>query len=126
MPYFQRKDKVLFAEGVSLQSIAEKVGTPCYIYSRQAIHDAYHDFYDPLSQSNQGFQLHYAVKANSNLAVLNILAKLGAGFDIVSGGELARVLKAGGKPENIVFSGVGKSARELRQAVTLGVGIINV
>lgn len=126
MTYIHRNDNILFAEDVSLQTIAEEIGTPSYVYSRKAIEEAYHAFYDPLKLSNQAFQLHYAVKANSTLAVLNILAKLGAGFDIVSGGELARVLKAGGKPENIVFSGVGKSMPELQFALEAGVGVINV
>ena len=126
MTYFHRKDNTLFVENVSLRSIADTVGTPCYVYSRQAITDSFLAFLNPLQNRTQAVELHYAVKANSNLSVLSILAKLGAGFDIVSGGELARVLKVGGNPKKIIFSGVGKSTLELQQAIHTGVGIINI
>ena len=103
-----------------LSDIAEKYGTPCYVYYRQIIEDNFKRFQATFEQVN------YAVKANSNLAVLNILAKLGAGFDIVSGGELARVLKAGGNPRKVVFSGVGKQDDEIQQALTANIGCFNV
>jgi diaminopimelate decarboxylase len=107
-----------------LNTIAEAVGTPCYVYSKAILEHNWHAF-------NNAFHTHphhinYAVKANSNLAVLNILAKLGSGFDIVSGGELARVLKAGGLAQNIIFSGVGKTKTELQTALEIGVGCINI
>lgn len=108
----------------TLNAIAKAVGTPCYVYSKAILEQNWHAF-------NHAFQTHphqinYAVKANSNLAVLNILAHLGSGFDIVSGGELQRVLKAGGFPEKIIFSGVGKTKAELKAALEVGVGCINI
>ncbi len=103
-----------------LTDIAGKFGTPCYVYYRQIIEDNFKHFQANFAQVN------YAVKANSNLAVLNILAKLGAGFDIVSGGELARVLKAGGDPKKVVFSGAGKQDEEIQQALTANIGCFNV
>ena len=103
-----------------LSDIAEKYGTPCYVYYRQIIEDNFRHFQANFEQVN------YAVKANSNLAVLNILAKLGSGFDIVSSGELARVLKAGGDPKKIVFSGVGKQDDEITQALTANIGCFNI
>ncbi len=107
-----------------LETIAKEIGTPCYVYSRAILEQNWQAF-------DQAFgtyphQVNFAVKANSNIAVLNILARLGSGFDIVSGGELDRVLKAGGDPKKIVFSGVGKSKAELTQALSVGIGCINV
>lgn len=96
----------LHIEEVSLQEIAAQYGTPAYVYSENEIRRAYTDFETALTDMPHA--ICYAVKANSNIAILQILAELGAGFDIVSGGELSRVLAAGGRPENIVFSGVGK------------------
>ena len=93
-------------EQVSLREIAETHGTPCFVYSEGAITAAYQDFHDAFSMHPH--RICYAVKANSNLAILQTLAALGSGFDIVSGGELARVLRAGGDPGSVVFSGVGK------------------
>lgn len=107
-----------------LNAIAEAVGTPCYVYSKTHLEQHWRAF-DNRFQT-QPHQINYAVKANSNLAVLNILARLGSGFDIVSGGELQRVLKAGGLPEKIIFSGVGKTTAELKAALELNVGCINI
>jgi diaminopimelate decarboxylase len=119
MQAFTSRDGQLFAEGVALSAIAERFGTPTYVYSRAHIEAQYRAYADAL----QGIEhlVCFAVKANSNLGVLNVLARLGAGFDIVSRGELERVLAAGGKPEKIVFSGVGKS-----RALEVGVHCFNV
>ncbi|PTB18192.1 diaminopimelate decarboxylase [Trinickia symbiotica] len=117
-------DGVLHAEQVSAVSLADEFGTPLYVYSRAALTDAYEAY--ARACAGRRASVHVAVKANSNLAVLNVFARLGAGFDIVSGGELARVLAAGGKAENVVFSGVGKSADEMRQALEAGVKCFNV
>lgn len=114
----------LFAEKLSLTSIAERFGTPCFVYSRTAIEQAYRAF-DGACAGHRHLVC-YAMKANSNLAVLDLLARLGAGFDIVSGGELERVLAAGGDPRKIVFSGVGKSEAEMRQALGVGILCFNV
>lgn len=124
MTSFQQRDHSWNAEGVSLNAIVKAVGTPCYVYSRAALEQQWHAFNNAFQ--NQAHQIHYAVKANSNLAVLNVLAQLGSGFDIVSEGELRRVLKAGGRPEKIIFSGVGKTEVELKAALEIGVGCINV
>jgi len=121
---FGFRDRQLFAESVPVASIAEQVGTPCYIYSRGAIEARYRAF-----DSAFGSRAHlvcYAVKANSSLAVLNVLARLGAGFDIVSGGELERVRRAGGDPAKVVFSGVGKTRAEMEVALAAGIGCFNV
>ncbi|MGV7244124.1 diaminopimelate decarboxylase [Caballeronia sp. M23-90] len=121
---FSRADGVLQVEGVSAASLAEQFGTPLYVYSRSALTDAYQAYADACK--GRRATIHVAVKANSNLAVLNVFARLGAGFDIVSSGELARVLAAGGKAENTVFSGVGKSVWEMREALDAGVKCFNV
>ena len=115
---------VLHVEGVALDAIASRYGTPAYVYSRAAITASYRAF-------DEAFAAHphricYAVKANSNLAVLNVLARLGAGFDIVSGGELQRVLAAQGDPSKVIFSGVGKTAAEIRFALETGIDCFNV
>jgi diaminopimelate decarboxylase len=125
---FAIKAGVLHAEGVALTDIAARHGTPCYVYSRAALTAAYAAYRDALAAHGRADSatVCYAVKANSNLAVLNVFARLGAGFDIVSGGELARVLKAGGDPAKVVFSGVGKSAGEMRAALTAGIRCFNV
>ena len=115
---------VLHAESVSLETIAREFGTPCYVYSRAAIETAYRAYADAAAGRN--LLVCYAVKANSNLGILNLFARLGAGFDIVSGGELARVIAAGGKAERILFSGVGKSEAEMRQALDAGILCFNV
>jgi diaminopimelate decarboxylase len=117
-------DGVLHVEGVSAATLAKQFGTPLYVYSRDALTRAYRAYADACSGRNA--KIHVAVKANSNLAVLNVFARMGAGFDIVSSGELARVIAAGGKAENTVFSGVGKSAAEMREALEIGVKCFNV
>lgn len=124
MQAFTYKNEELHAEGVALSAIAKQFGTPTYVYSRAHIEAQYRSYTDAL----QGVEhmVCYAVKANSNIAVLNILARLGAGFDIVSGGELERVLAAGGLPERIVFSGVGKTRDEMHRALEVGVHCFNV
>ncbi|SAL72912.1 diaminopimelate decarboxylase [Caballeronia telluris] len=121
---FSYVDDVLHAEGVSAASLADQFGTPLYVYSRSALTAAYRAYADACD--GRRAKIHVAVKANSNLAVLNVFARLGAGFDIVSSGELARVLAAGGKAEDTVFSGVGKTAAEMREALDAGVKCFNV
>jgi diaminopimelate decarboxylase len=111
-------------EGVALSAIAERFGTPCYVYSRAALTAAYASYRSALAGHNA--RICYAVKANSNVAILNLFARLGAGFDIVSGGELARVIAAGGDPAKVVFSGVAKSRAEMQQALTAGIHCFNV
>lgn len=112
------------AEDVDLSQIADTYGTPCYVYSRANIEHHWHAF-DRALEGHEHL-LCYAVKANSNLAVLNVLARLGSGFDIVSGGELERVVVAGGDPAKVVFSGVGKTAAEMRRGLELGIACFNV
>lgn len=124
MNYFAYRDQQLCAEAVPLSDIAERFGTPCYIYSRAALEAAYRAYDQAFASCDH--LICYAVKANSNLGVLNLLAQLGSGFDIVSGGELERVIKAGGDPRKTVFSGVGKSATEMRAALMAGILCFNV
>ena len=124
MDYFQHKNGVMFAEDVDLRSVVSDVGTPCYVYSRATLERHWHAFNDVFAEHDH--LVCYAVKANSSLAVLNILARLGSGFDIVSVGELERVLKAGGDPGKVVFSGVGKTAEEMRRALEVGIYCFNV
>jgi diaminopimelate decarboxylase len=124
MTAFQLRGGRLQAESVPLDEIARRFGTPCYVYSRSALESAFRAFTAPLA--GREHLVCYAMKANSNLGVLDVLARLGAGFDIVSGGELARVLAAGGDPRKVVFSGVGKSAAEIRDALTAGILCFNV
>lgn len=124
MNAFTLKNNTLHAEDVSLNQVAETFGTPCYVYSKSALTQAYQQF-------SAGFKgvdhlVCFAVKSNPSLAILNLFAKLGAGFDIVSGGELARVVAAGGDPAKIVFSGVGKTADEIRAALEAGIFCFNV
>ncbi len=119
-----RIDGVLHCEGVSLEGIAATWATPCYVYSRAALTDAYQAYARALAAHPH--LICYAVKANSNLAVLNVFARLGAGFDIVSGGELTRVLAAGGDPGKVVFSGVGKTEAEMRAALEADILCFNV
>lgn len=118
----------LSIEGVALTDIAARFGTPCYVYSRAALAAAYAGYRDAFDAQGFGKRalICYAVKANSSLAILDLFARLGAGFDIVSGGELVRVLAAGGKAEKIVFSGVGKSREEMRAALIAGIHCFNV
>ncbi|MFL1523720.1 diaminopimelate decarboxylase [Pseudomonas sp. O230] len=124
MDAFNYRDGELFAEGVALSAIAERFGTPTYVYSRAHIEAQYLAFADALA--GMPHLVCYAVKANSNLGVLNVLARLGAGFDIVSRGELERVLAAGGCADKIVFSGVGKTRDDMRRALEVGVHCFNV
>ena len=124
MDAFTSRDGELFAEGVALSAIAERFGTPTYVYSRAHIEAQYRAYADALSGTSH--LVCFAVKANSNLGVLNVLARLGAGFDIVSGGELERVLAAGGRADRVVFSGVGKTREDMRRALEVGVHCFNV
>jgi diaminopimelate decarboxylase len=122
--HFSYKDNVLYAENVAVSAIATKYQTPVYIYSRATLERHWHAFNDALG--NHPHLICYAVKANSNLGVLNVLAKLGSGFDIVSAGELARVVEAGGDTSKVVFSGVGKKADEIRYALEQNILCFNV
>ena len=124
MSPFAYRNGILHAEGVPLPQIAADHGTPCYVYSRAALESAYAAYGRALAGRNA--LVCYAVKANSNLAILNLFARAGAGFDIVSGGELARVIAAGGEPAKVVFSGVGKSREEMRSALEVGILCFNV
>jgi diaminopimelate decarboxylase len=121
---FQPISGELHAESVPLSRIAREYATPCYVYSRAALTAAYQDF--DMAFAGREHLVCYAVKANSNLAILDLFARLGAGFDLVSGGELQRVLAAGGDPRKVVFSGVGKRADEMRQALEAGILCFNV
>lgn len=124
MDFFDYKDGRLWAEDIDISAHVDQWGTPCYVYSRATLERHWRAF-----DSALGAQPHlvcYAVKANSNLAVLNVLAKLGSGFDIVSLGELERVLQAGGSPSKIVFSGVGKTAEEMARGLDVGIRCFNV
>ena len=114
----------LHVEQVALSQVAERYGTPCYVYSRAAITETYRAFDAAFGARDR--LVCYAVKANSTLGVLNVLARLGSGFDIVSGGELARVMAAGGDPRKVVFSGVGKTAEEMQQALMAEILCFNV
>jgi len=124
MDYFDYRDGNLFAEDVNVTELAKEYGTPAYVYSRATLERHYKAFDDALSSLPH--LVCYAVKANSNLAVLNVLAKLGSGFDIVSGGELERVLAAGGEASKVVFSGVGKTRSEMQRALEVGIYCFNV
>ena len=124
MDYFSYQHGQLQAEGVDLAGIAAQFGTPCYVYSRATLERHWRVFDEALE--GHPHLICYAVKANSSLAVLQVLARLGSGFDIVSAGELARVLQAGGDPSRIVFSGVGKRVDEMRHALDAGIRCFNV
>ncbi|HEY6239215.1 MAG TPA: diaminopimelate decarboxylase [Burkholderiales bacterium] len=124
MNFFSYRDGALCVEQVPLATIAAQFGTPCYVYSRAALESAYREFEQACA--GRDALICYAVKANSNLALLNVLARLGSGFDIVSGGELARVLAVGGAAAKTVFSGVGKSETEMRAALQAGILCFNV
>ncbi|HEX7455722.1 MAG TPA: alanine racemase, partial [Gallionella sp.] len=121
---FNYQNNQLLAEQVPLSDIAGQFGTPCYVYSRAALTCGFRQFDDALQ--GREHLICYAVKANANLAVLNVFARLGAGFDIVSGGELQRVLAAGGDARKVVFSGVGKTAAEMRLALEADILCFNV
>lgn len=125
MDYFNYQDDgQLWAENTSLTKLAEQYGTPLYVYSRATLERHWNAF--DKSVGEHPHLVCYAVKANSNIGVLNVLARLGSGFDIVSGGELERVVAAGGDPSKVVFSGVGKTAQEMRRALELGIKCFNV
>jgi len=124
MDYFNYRDNELFAEDIAVQDIVKKYGSPCYIYSRATLERHWHAF-------DKAFQDHshlicYAVKANSNIGLLNLLARLGSGFDIVSIGELERVIAAGGDPKKVVFSGIGKREDEILAALKIGIRCFNI
>src|SRR5687768_3577759 len=122
--HFDYRNGELHAEDLPLAEIARRHGTPCFVYSRAALTSAFLAF--DAAFADRDHLVCYAVKANSNLAILNLFARLGSGFDIVSGGELQRVLKAGGDPQKIVFSGVGKRPDEMRAALDAGILCFNV
>ncbi|NDL70104.1 diaminopimelate decarboxylase [Vreelandella alkaliphila] len=124
MDHFNYRDGVLFAEDVPLTQVAEELGTPCYVYSKATLERHFRAYTEALG--GHPHLICYAVKANSNLAVLGLLARLGAGFDIVSIGELERVLKAGGDPSKVVFSGVAKQPHEMARALEAGIKCFNV
>lgn len=124
MDHFNYRDGELYAEDVKVADIARDYDTPCYVYSRATLERHWHAFNDAIGE--QQHLVCYAMKANSNLAVLNLFARLGSGFDIVSRGELERVLRAGGDPKKVVFSGVGKKTDEIRYALEVGIRCFNV
>lgn len=124
IPTLHREQGELILEDVALTTVAERFGTPVYVYSRAALVSAFEAYRNALQ--GRPALVCYAVKANSNLGVLSVFAALGAGFDIVSGGELARVIAAGGDPAKVVFSGVGKTRAEMRQALEAGIRCFNV
>lgn len=124
MDYFAYSEGLLYAENVAVSDIAAQHGTPLYIYSRATLERHWHAFNDAVGEHPH--LVCYAVKANSNLGVLSVLAKLGSGFDIVSAGELARVIEAGGDTSKVVFSGVGKKHDEIRYALKQGIMCFNV
>ena len=125
---FPRINGTLHVESASLADLAEEFGTPTYVYSRSALESSYREYADALAAHPAGHDalVCYAIKANSNLAILQTFARMGAGFDIVSGGELRRVLKAGAAPDKVVFSGVGKSVEEIEFALETGIHCFNV
>src|SRR5258707_252979 len=124
MHHFQQRQGELYAEEVPLRAIAARVGTPCYVYSLATLRRHYRVFDEAFAAVPH--LVCFSVKANSNLAVLNTFARQGSGFDIVSGGELFRALKAGADPAKIVFSGVGKSREEIEYALRSGILLFNV
>jgi diaminopimelate decarboxylase len=124
MDYFNYKDNQLFAEDIAVQQIAEQYGTPCYIYSRKTLERHWNAFNDAFGEHKH--LICYSVKACSNIAILNLFVQLESGFDIVSVGELERVLKAGGDPKKVVFSGVGKRSDEMQRALEVGIRCFNI
>ncbi len=124
MDYFNYRNDELYAEDVAVQDIVYQYGSPCYLYSRATVERHWHAFDAAFGQHPH--LICYAVKANSNIAILNVLARLGSGFDIVSQGEMARVLAAGGDAKKIVFSGVGKREDEILAALKIGIRCFNI
>lgn len=125
---FTLKNQEWFVENIPLQTIAEQFGTPCYVYSKKALTQAYMAYENACwrPDGSRRARVHFAMKSNSNLAILSLFSELGAGFDLVSGGELERVVAAGANPAVCVFSGVGKSIAEITRALELGVKCFNV
>src|SRR5712691_1548196 len=123
MPAYSYRDRTLYCEGVALAEMAARAGTPCYVYSAAAVLENFRA--DDDAFGDLPHTVCYSVKANGNLSVLRLLATAGAGFDIVSGGELYRVLRAGGDPAKVVFSGVGKTAAEVEYALSSGIHSFN-
>ena len=121
---FSRKNGTLHIEGASLSEVANEFGTPSFVYSRKSIEEAFSKYQKAFG--NQRHLICYAVKANSSIAILHLLAKMGSGFDVVSGGELKRVLLAGGDPKKTVFSGVGKTAQEIKDALSANIKCFNI
>lgn len=129
MPHFAYSNDVLCAEQIPLPTLAKQFGTPLYVYSKAALLENYHAYADACVKHGRDATtalVCYSVKSNSNLAVLDLLARTGSGFDIVSGGEMLRVLAAGGDPKKVIFSGVGKGRDEMRLALTHGIACFNV
>src|ERR1700754_2986060 len=127
--HFEYRGGELHVEGVALSTIAERFGTPAYVDSKAALIEAYRTYADAIEAcgaTRDDSSICYAVKANPNLALLQLFSTEGAGFDIVSGGELERVLAAGGKPERVIFSGVGKTRAEMKRALEVGIHCFNV
>lgn len=124
MNNFHYQHNEFYAEAVPMSRIAQEAGTPCYVYSRAAITQSWHQFSEAFGTTPHA--ICYAVKANSNLAVLNVLARLGSWFDIVSGGELARVIASGAPAKRVVFSGVGKTREEIEYALSEEIHCFNV
>jgi diaminopimelate decarboxylase len=124
MDHFNYRNEDLYVEDVPLAQLIEEFGTPSYVYSRAMLEERWHVFDQAFVELPH--RICYAVKANSNIAILNVLARLGSGFDIVSGGELARVLAAGGDARKIIFSGIGKTAHEIHSALSAGISCFNV
>lgn len=124
-PFFHYQDRQLFVEQSSVKALAEQFGTPLYIYSKAALVNAW-QAYQEVIDTYQNVLVCYAVKANSNLAILNTFAQLGSGFDLVSGGELMRALKAGANPQKLLFSGVGKQVWEIELALNAGIKCFNI
>ena len=121
---FYRRNEVLYCEEVPIPDLCHKFGTPAFVYSRSEIEQNFFSYQRALS--SQRHLICYAVKANSNLAIINLLARLGSGFDIVSRGELHRVIAAGGDVSKVVFSGVGKTSLEIKEALKIGIRCFNV
>jgi diaminopimelate decarboxylase len=125
-PHFEYYNGELCLDGVSLDEVARQFGTPCYVYSARTIREAYHRYTKAFAEANLNLTLCYAVKANSNLSILRLLARLGAGADVVSAGEMYRAIEAGIKPDKIVFAGVGKTIAEIDYALSQNICAFNV
>ncbi|MEE9515027.1 MAG: diaminopimelate decarboxylase, partial [Candidatus Brocadiales bacterium] len=122
--YFTYRNGSLYCEDMKVEEIARDVGTPAYIYSKQSILDHYHELEDAFKKEKP--LICFSVKSNSNLSILKLLSEAGSGFDVVSGGELYRALRAGANPSKVVFAGVCKSAEEIRDALEHNIFMFNV